>query len=167
MRKLFATSLQRHPPHRHEGTKASCTYVSNFNSMSVIGRPYLARRKHIEPKKLSQGVIHQFYAIKRFAPAFSIRTLSSTTVNENKQHDEDPTKPFHEPINIKQVLSPSKTVEYHVKISKKTNDQQLVQNVPPSSLFARMVSSYFDLVSYFLPKGYPASTGIGILNTLL
>lgn len=168
MRKVFATSLQRHSSYRHEGISASCTYVSNFNSMSVKGRPYLAPRKDGEPNQLSKGVIHHFYVTERFPLYYTIRTLSSTTSNENKPN-EDPTKPsttFHEPINIKQVMSSSKTVEYHAKINKKTNIAQLVQNVPPSSLLARMVSSYFDLVSYFLPKGYPASTGFGILNTL-
>ena len=159
MRKVFATSLQRHSSYRQEGVGASCTCVSNFKN---IGRQYSTPRKYVEVgKQRSQGVLQHFYATKIFSPAFSIRTLSSTTVNENNQTHQ----PSHESINIKQVLSPSKTVEYHVKINSKTNHQQLVQNVPPSSLLARMVSSYFDLVSYFLPKGYPASTGIEIPYT--
>ena len=174
MRKLFATSLQRRSSYCHEGHGASWTYVSNsnFNSIRFIGRRYIAHRTYFESGKLSRGVLHHIYASKLCFPAFPIRALSTTTVHDdttnnnqndpatNQKHKQSTT--FHEPnINIKQILSPSKTIEYHVKTNKKNNNQQLVQNVPPSSLFARMVSSYFDLVSYFLPKGYPSSTGLG------
>ena len=91
------------------------------------------------------------------APAST--TIHDPTTSQKNKHST--TFHDHDPINIKQILSPSKTIEYHVKTNTKNNTQQLVQNVPPSSLFSRMVSSYFDVVSYFLPKGYPASTGLG------